>query len=96
MEIEPEHIPPRHSDRGKGPWKERTTTRSIGFLPMVLWGGLAIALGVVFLFFVFWLAVAFTAIGLILIGFNAIRGLISGKQQKGTGHAVVRFHIDRK
>lgn len=63
---------------------------------MLLWGALAIALGVVFLFFVFWLAVAFTAIGLILIGYNVIRGLLSGKKRTGTDHAVVHFHIDRE
>lgn len=96
MEIEPEHIPPPHSDRHTRREKERATTRRVGIFPMVLWGAAAIALGVVFLFFVFWLAVAFTAAGLILIGVNMIRGLISGKQGPGAGRAVVRFHIDRK
>lgn len=95
MEIEPEHIPPPHAGSRTRQGEERTTIRRIGFFPMLLWGALAIALGVVFLFFIFWAAIAFTAIGLILIGVNVIRSLISGKQPKGTGHTVVRFHIDR-
>ena len=95
MEIEPEHIPPPRPGPRTRQWKERESIRRVGFLPMVLWGALAITLGVVLMFFIFWLAVAFTAIGLILVGVNYIRGLLSGKQRKGTGHTVVHFRIDR-
>jgi membrane protein implicated in regulation of membrane protease activity len=94
MEIEPEHIPPPRSGRRKyrqtGP-----SPRQIGVLPLVLWGALAIALGVVLLFFTFWLAIAFTAIGLIFIGVNFIRRLITGRKQPEKGQTSVRFYIER-
>lgn len=95
MEIEPEHIPPPRSNRRAPPPHGAHPPRGIGMIPLVLWGALALVLGGILLYFVFWLAIIFTAVGLILMGINFVRGLFSGKQNRKTRHTIVRFHIDR-
>lgn len=95
MEIEPEYIPPP-----KHEYRESSRTTVVGGRPgplaMILFGGLAIAIGAVLLFFMFWLAIAFTAIGLIAFGIQALRRLLTGKKgNAGQNHSTVRIQIGR-
>lgn len=100
MEIEPEYIPPpKHEYREQ----RRTTMVSArpGPLAMIVFGGLAIVIGAVLLFFMFWLALAFTAIGLIALGIQAIRRLLTGNkgnagQSHSQSHSTVRIQIGRR
>lgn len=95
MEIEPEVLPPENGYRrgprpGAGPGRRRA-----GLLPTLLFGGLALAIGGVLLFFMFWIFAAFAALGLALVGINALRRLLTGAPPPNSGNVRVRFHIDR-
>ena len=96
MEIEPEVLPPEGAERGRrqGAAPGR---RAPGGLSTLLFGAVALAFAAVLLFFMFWVFVAFAAVGLAVVGINALRRLLTGgKPTPSQGNVKVRFHIDRR
>jgi|GEM_PF-2085980 len=96
MEIEPEHIPKEEIPPRRFVYRETRRTSRHGTLAMILFAAAALITGVVLLFFMFWLAIGLTAVGLLTLGVNALRGLLTGRKRPSSRNPEVRLHIGRR
>ncbi len=88
MEIEPERMNPRDrpaSSPFQGPKKWQ----------LYLFGALALVIGAVLLFFMFWVALFFVALGILTLIVNWILGLFRGEKPTNKSQSSVKFYINR-
>lgn len=88
MEIEPEIINP--AGRGGPP-----PGKLPGKVPLIVFGGLALVIGAALLFFMFWVALFFAALGLLAMGINFIRSWFRGGKPEENSRTRVQFYIGR-
>lgn len=73
MEIEPEVLPPEHPREQMSHERVRVTYYRPGPIATVLLGIVALGVGALMLFFMFWLGLLFTALGLIAFAVQWVR-----------------------
>lgn len=88
MEIEPEIMDPQKSRRP-------ASDRMPGKGSMFFFGILALVIGGALLFFMFWIALFFAAMGVISLGVNLIRSWIRGEPSRDPSSGSVKFFISR-
>lgn len=88
MEIEPERMDPQDrpfSVPFKGPKKWQ----------LILFGAVALVIGIALLFFMFWIALFFLALGALSLLINLIRSWFRGDKPGENTRASVKFYIGR-
>ncbi|MDF3129637.1 hypothetical protein P0Y35_10570 [Kiritimatiellaeota bacterium B1221] len=88
MEIEPERMNPS-DQRASTPFKKPKKWQ------LYLFGAVALIIGVALLFFMFWAALFFMALGILTLIFQRIRSWFTGKPPAGSSQSGVKVYINR-
>jgi|GEM_PF-1830633 len=89
MEIEPEVLDPQGRPT-------RATVNMPGKWKLIIYGAVAVVIGLLLLYVMFWVALVFLALGAITLGINLIRSWIRGEKPIKNSQASVKFYIGNK